>query len=389
LHPAASTSTSLVTFGSDNVIAIMVNNDERYDTVGYAATEIPYGQPFNNNYGGINRDVTLHIMDKFLPDAAALSKSRHSRHLHLSDKHQHACEDRRTHRHLRGQERQRRLENRDPRSRHRGCRRNQVGSTLTAAQQTVANGAKATFTINTSMTGIHFWSPAYPYLYQVYTILKVGGVAVDVTKTPLGVRKVIFNRIFGMQINGYPLYLNGLCPRAPRWNGLAWALRSIGLTEYDFKMMRDNNANFVRQMHIAPRKIQVDAADKFGIVMTVPAANNEGDSADANQWQQRLEYDARCHHLFPQQPERHLLRSVQPDRHRAAHAGHAQCPPHMGSLRRPPRRHALERRRRHQRRPRIFQHHGYLRHPALQPLWDAEYARGEAPRRVWDNYTPC
>jgi len=22
------------------------------------------------------------------------------------------------------------------------------------------------------------------------------------------------------------------------------------------------------------------------------------------------------------------------------------------------------------------------------PLWDAEYARGESPRRVWDNYTP-
>jgi len=26
--------------------------------------------------------------------------------------------------------------------------------------------------------------------------------------------------------------------------------------------------------------------------------------------------------------------------------------------------------------------------PALDPLWDAEYARGDAPRRVWDDYTP-
>src|SRR5260370_20796549 len=65
--------------------------------------------------------------------------------------------------------------------------------------------------------------------------------------------------------------------------------RGDWMNEIDFKMMKDNNANFVRPMHIAPRKAQVEAADKFGIIMTCPAANNEGDDTDTNKWQHRLD----------------------------------------------------------------------------------------------------
>lgn len=53
--------------------------------------------------------------------------------------------------------------------------------------------------------------------------------------------------------------------------------------------MKESNANFVRPMHIAPRRAQVDVTDKFGLVMVVPAANNEGDESDPNIWQERLD----------------------------------------------------------------------------------------------------
>ena len=42
-------------------------------------------------------------------------------------------------------------------------------------------------------------------------------------------------------------------------------------------------------MHIAPKPIQVSAADRFGVVMVVPAANNEGDAKEADIWRERLD----------------------------------------------------------------------------------------------------
>ena len=41
--------------------------------------------------------------------------------------------------------------------------------------------------------------------------------------------------------------------------------------------MRDY-AYFIRPMHVAPRMNQVESADKFGIVMTCPAGDGEGDA---------------------------------------------------------------------------------------------------------------
>ena len=59
------------------------------------------------------------------------------------------------------------------------------------------------------------------------------------------------------------------------------------MNEFDFKLIKESNGNFVRPMHIVPKPIQVSAADKFGVVMVVPAANNEGDSKEPDIWQER------------------------------------------------------------------------------------------------------
>ena len=48
--------------GTDNLIAVQVNNDENYVTKQYGV-KLPYGQPFNPNFGGLNRDVTMHLSD--------------------------------------------------------------------------------------------------------------------------------------------------------------------------------------------------------------------------------------------------------------------------------------------------------------------------------------
>jgi len=66
-------------------------------------------------------------------------------------------------------------------------------------------------------------------------------------------------------------------------------------------------------MHIAPRKVQVEAADKFVSSWFAPAANNEGDEKDPNRWQERLDIMRDVAVLFQKQPQRRLLRGLQPD----------------------------------------------------------------------------
>jgi len=61
-------------------------------------------------------------------------------------------------------------------------------------------------------------SGIFRIFYRVYTITKVDGKPVDVYETPLGVRKMAFDTVNGLQINGHRIYLDGYA-RAPRWNG--------------------------------------------------------------------------------------------------------------------------------------------------------------------------
>ena len=110
----------------------------------------------------------------------------------------------------------------------------------------------------------------------------------DVLATPIGIRLFSFNTARGLQVNGHSIYLKGYAPRT----SMEWPCVGTPvdwMNEFDFKLIKEDNGNFVRPMHIAPKPIQVAAADRFGVVMVVPAANNEGDSKEADVWRERLD----------------------------------------------------------------------------------------------------
>ncbi len=48
------------------------------------------------------------------------------------------------------------------------------------------------------------------------------------------------------------------------------------MTEYDYLMMKQENAFFVRPMHVAPRRHMVDSADRLGLLFAIPAGAGEG-----------------------------------------------------------------------------------------------------------------
>lgn len=389
--PAGIDITSFVTFGADNVIAVRVDNNERSVSEEYGF-EQPYGQPFNVNYGGINRDVTLHICDKLyqtLPlyrNLGTLGTYIYSSNINTLAKTANLTVNAEV-KNETGSSKSPTME---------AVVVDQSGNVawtlpITSAQA-ITNNGKFTFSANASISGIHFWSPDYPYLYQVYTIIRNGSTVTDVYRTTIGIRKFTFSRTFGLQVNGHPLYLNGYAPRTSmEWPAVGTPVN--WLNEYDFKLMKQNNANFVRPMHVAPRKVQVEAADKFGVVMVVPAANNEGDTDEstpegASEWQQRLDIMRDVTIYFRNNPsvlfweggnsgisalhmQEMLDVRLQYDPNGGRWAGTRSNDTGITDL--------------------IREYSSTMDGSDQNnrtPLWDAEYARGESPRRVWDVDSP-
>ena len=160
-----------------------------------------------------------------------------------------------------------------------------------ATQVALAKDEKMVILATGPLKDAHFWSPGTPDLYDVYTILKVDGKVVDVARTETGFRKVEFKGgvgTGGVYINEKFFYLKGYAQRCTNeWAGLGEAYPDW-LHDYTAKMMRDSHANYIRWMHVSPKKVDADAMARFGIVQICPAGDKEGDR-EGRQWEQRVE----------------------------------------------------------------------------------------------------
>ena len=375
-----------VKFGGDNVLSVQVDNNPNVKIASYNNTKLPFGEPFNPNFGGLNRDVVLHVADRIHQTyplyrnlgtvgtyiyATNIDTLKRAVDLNIESE----------------------VANDSKATQMLSCSAvivdrdgNQV-LTLPAVQQGVAAGQKTVFKLRSSMENIHLWSPDYPYLYKVFTIVSINGKPVDVLATSIGIRQFTFSTEHGLEVNGHPIYLKGYAPRT----SMEWPC--IGtpvdwMNEYDFKLIKESNGNFVRPMHIAPKPIQVAAADKFGVVMVVPAANNEGDSKEADIWQERLDImrDATIYYrnnpsvLFYEGCNQKLSTQHMEEMKKIR----LTWDPYGGRM-------AGLRSNDNDSTQGIREFSCTMDGASNQPdnpLWDAEYARGEAPRRVWDSFTP-
>ena len=378
--------TDHVKFGADNVLAVQVDNNPNVKIASYNNTKLPFGEPFNPNFGGLNRDVVLHLADP-VHQTYALYRNLgtagtyiYASNINTLDKNADLNIDAE-------------VANDGKAAQSVTCNAvvvdkdgNQV-LTLSAPAQTLESGKKAVLKLTAPMKNIHLWSPDFPYLYKVYSIVSVGGKPLDVLSTPIGIRQFTFSAEHGLQVNGHPLYLKGYAPRT----SMEWPCVGTPvdwMNEFDFKLIKESNGNFVRPMHIAPKPVQVAAADKFGIVMVVPAANNEGDSKESEIWQERLDImrDVTIYYrnnpsvLFYEGCNQILTNQHMADMKKIR----MTWDPFGGRL-------AGLRSNDNNVTQDVREFSCTMDGASTQtanPLWDAEYARGEAPRRVWDEYTP-
>ena len=133
---------------------------------------------------------------------------------------------------------------------------------------------------------LHFWSWGYGYLYTVETsLVEEGPVKTDVVITRTGFRKTDF-RDGKIWLNDRVMMVHGYAQRTSNeWPGVGLSVPAW-LSDYSNGLMVESGANMVRWMHVTPWKQDVESCDRVGLPQAMPAGDAEKDVEGAR-WEQR------------------------------------------------------------------------------------------------------
>lgn len=260
-----------------------------------------------------------------------------------------------------------------------------VALSLTQSQR-VAAGSSIDFKVNGKLVSPRLWEPEYPYLYRIVNRLRVNGSVVDSNEIPFGIRTALWDANEGFFINGRRLKLRGWGQKPTNeWPGLGAALPDW-LHFYTLQLMRDGGANFIRWGHTAAGPAQIAATDRLGLIVDQPGVDGESDTVGAA-WKLRAQAFRDLVIYFRNNPSILVWEGGNQKvtrEHAAELRGYMdKYDPHGG------RAYA------HRRADQItaeFMHVGVGteggREIARLPVFEGEYDREEAPRRVWDDQSP-
>lgn len=271
----------------ENVIAVRCDNSWNYHERTTGSTFQWNNKNFNANYGGIIKNVWLHITDKLyqtLPLYSSLGTT--GTYIYGSD---YDIPGRTV---TVNAESQVRNDDSIPRSFTFFCKvldndRREVGH-FDGNHYTLQPGETKTVSVSGKLHDAHFWSWGYGYLYTVKTLLKADdGSKIDDKIQRTGFRKTHFGN--GMtQLNDRVMMVHGYAQRTTNeWPGLgidvpAW------LSDYSNHLMVESGGNMVRWMHVCPSKQDIESCDRVGLPEAMPAGDAEND-AGGRQWEQRVE----------------------------------------------------------------------------------------------------
>lgn len=278
--------TPYIKYGQENVIAVRIDNNWNYRE---RATNTKYqwsDRNFNANYGGIPKNVWLHVTDKLYQTLPLYSNLKttgvyiYAEDIRVKSRQAviHAeSEIKNEHKRNKQVAYQVELIDRDGRS----------IKTFDGNSIVLKPGETTTLKASAEVDGLHFWSWGYGYLYTVKTSLWVDGKKVDEVATRTGFRKTRFGK--GMiWLNDRVIQMKGFAQRTSNeWPGVGLSVPAW-LSDYSNGMMVEGNANLVRWMHITPWKQDIESCDRVGLIQAMQAGDAEKDR-EGRQWEQRTE----------------------------------------------------------------------------------------------------
>ena len=267
-----------------NVIAVRTDNSWRYQEKATGTGFQWNHSSFNANYGGLPKNVWLHVTDKVYQTLPLYSNlGTIGVYVYASD--MRIAESSATVH----AESEVRNETEKPHSvGYRAVLLDRDGSEVcTFSSEPISVGAGETVTLSaeTRVSGINWWSWGYGYLYTVKTSLVVDGKASDEVSTRTGFRKTRFaeGKIW---LNDRVIQMKGFAQRTTNeWPALGLSVPAW-LSDYSNGLMVEDNANLVRWMHITPWKQDVESCDRVGLIQAMPAGDSEKD-VRGRQWEQR------------------------------------------------------------------------------------------------------
>ena len=366
----------------ENVLAVRTDNRWNYREQATNTTIQWNNNNFYSNFGGINKNVWLHVVPvvhQTLPLYSFLGTT--GQYIWADD---FDLRDRAATIHIESQVRNDSdvAETIRLRGQIIDLHGSPVGSAI-SVPITLAPHATQILATQTRARDLHFWSWGYGYLYDVKTSLIIGGKATDVLTTRTGFRETAFRK--GMiYLNGRVIQVHGYAARSTNeWPGLGTDVPPW-ISDFSNGLIVKDNGDLVRWMHVTPSKQDIESCDRVGLIESMPAGDAEGDP-HGRQWQARVElmrdaiiYNRNNPSILFYESGNH---GISEDHMRDMLAVRNEFDPHGGraiGAREMLASHTAE--------------YGgemlYINKSATKPLWAHEYNRDEGARKFWDDQTP-
>ncbi|MBR1409539.1 MAG: DUF4982 domain-containing protein [Prevotella sp.] len=269
----------------ENTIAVRCDNSWSYRSRQFNSRYQWNDRNFNANYGGIPKNVYLHITDKLYQTLPLYSN------LGTTGTYIYATDfDIAAHKAVIHAESEVRNDDSKPRSFTFFAKVIDTDGKEIAhfngERITMKPGETRKVKIQQPVEGLHFWSWGYGYLYTVKTLLKADdGTKIDDVITRTGFRKTRFaeGKIW---LNDRVLMMHGYAQRTSNeWPGVGLSVPAW-LSDYSNDLMVKSNGNLVRWMHVTPWKQDIESCDRVGLIQAMPAGDAEKD-VEGPRWSQR------------------------------------------------------------------------------------------------------
>ena len=277
----------------ENVLAVRCDNSWTYRSRQHNSRYQWNDRNFNANYGGIPKNVWLHVTDRLyqtLPLYSNLGTT--GTYIYATD---FDIPSRKAVIHAESQ-----VRNEDTKAHDVALvfTLTDADGCLIAREESqdyihLEPGETAVLKAASEVFGLHFWSWGYGYLYTVETRLKEvapGGDRIayhDPVITRTGFRKTRFGE-GKIWLNDRVMMVHGYAQRTSNeWPGTGLSVPAW-LSDYSNGLMVESGANLVRWMHVTPWKQDIESCDRVGLIQAMPAGDAEKD-VEGPRWTQRTE----------------------------------------------------------------------------------------------------
>ena len=273
----------------ENVLAVRCDNSWTYRDRELNSRYQWNDRNFNANYGGLPKNVWLHITGKLYQTLPIFSN------LGTTGTYVYATDfDIPGHKAVIHVESQ--VKNDDAKARSfflnvvvKDAEGNKIVCFNGNERLTLQPGESMTAKAEKEVQGLHFWSWGYGYLYTVETFLseslETAAAAYDRVVTRTGFRKTRFGE-GKIWLNDRVMMVHGYAQRTSNeWPGVGISVPAW-LSDYSNDLMVKSGGNMVRWMHVTPWKQDIESCDRVGLPQAMPAGDSEKDVEGAR-WQQR------------------------------------------------------------------------------------------------------